>query len=235
MTTVSHLSLIAGALAAMVPILACQLAMMHKELKLLRLKNEHLNSIAYVDELTGLKTRRVFQSRLAELIEVRRRFGGVLYTAILDLDGFKKINDDYGHHAGDEALRIAAGRIQEVVREYDLVARLGGDEFGIIIYCRTQDEAENGEHIKKICQRIIDSMGSPIYYEQAAFKIGCSIGVAEHTDTDDQNEVEISAKVMVGIADHELNHVKHHGKNQFLIVPTKFAKHFAGHDRALTC
>ena len=98
----------------------------------LRKAREVARDVARHDELTGLPNRRQF---LEQLTDWKTRLGHKEKCAVilLDLDGFKLINDLYGHRLGDEVLRIAATRLKKIVGDRALVARIGGDEFGILL------------------------------------------------------------------------------------------------------
>ncbi len=90
-------------------------------------------SLAATDWLTGLYNRRSLESAAEDEITRQRRYGGVFSLAVIDLDGFKKLNDSKGHRAGDAALKLLADVLREHTRETDLVARLGGDEFAVLM------------------------------------------------------------------------------------------------------
>jgi diguanylate cyclase (GGDEF)-like protein len=92
-----------------------------------------LERLATTDDLTGLPNRRRFQTELEREIATANRYGSPLSLLLLDLDNFKAINDTYGHHAGDNALRRVAAAIEAQLRTPDLVARLGGDEFAVLL------------------------------------------------------------------------------------------------------
>jgi diguanylate cyclase (GGDEF)-like protein len=92
-----------------------------------------LHRMAHYDELTELPKRRLLDQRLAEAIEDQAHNGGKFALAYMDLDGFKHINDQYGHPAGDRALQLVARTLTEKVRNFDIVARVGGDEFLILV------------------------------------------------------------------------------------------------------
>lgn len=99
-----------------------------------------LRKLARTDELTGLANRRVWADRFAEEVRRARRSGDPLSVAMIDLDGFKQLNDGEGHAAGDRLLKAVAAKWSREVRETDLLARLGGDEFGLLLPdCGTAD------------------------------------------------------------------------------------------------
>jgi len=91
----------------------------------------HLLSLT--DDLTGLPNRRAFMRRLQDEVGRVQRYGNPLSLALIDLDGFKAVNDKFGHAAGDEVLRVFAGEIFSIFRHHDLVARYGGEEFAVLL------------------------------------------------------------------------------------------------------
>jgi diguanylate cyclase (GGDEF)-like protein/PAS domain S-box-containing protein len=90
---------------------------------------EGLRALAEYDELTGIFNRRRFQEEVERHVREAKRFGDPLTLMLIDIDGFKRINDTYGHQTGDKALQVVAHALRDAVRETDLVGRLGGDEF----------------------------------------------------------------------------------------------------------
>ncbi|MCJ2045714.1 GGDEF domain-containing protein [Methylobacterium sp. J-078] len=131
-----------------------------------RLRSERIRYSAEFDYLTGLANRAVFERHLAALPE-----NGTLL--LVDLDGFKAINDVYGHAAGDACLKEAAGRLGATCRGTDLVARIGGDEFAVLI---TNDP--NGRLGESLGQRIVDAMRAPFPHGTARLGFGASVGLA---------------------------------------------------------
>jgi diguanylate cyclase (GGDEF)-like protein len=98
-------------------------------------RKNHLATVklATTDWLTGLHNRRSFETIVDLEIERQKRYGGVFSLAVIDLDGFKKLNDSRGHHIGDKALQLLADALREDTRHSDSIARLGGDEFAILM------------------------------------------------------------------------------------------------------
>lgn len=104
--------------------------------------NERLRSDAFTDALTGVANRRGFERALTREWKLSRRGTVESYLVLIDLDGFKAINDRYGHAAGDRVLKLCAQALQEAARETDVIGRIGGDEFAaILIGCTSADEA----------------------------------------------------------------------------------------------
>ena len=147
-----------------------------------RVAENHLNHIAYHDDLTGLANRHCFHEALeAALNRARldpaRRFA-VLY---LDLDRFKEVNDTLGHAAGDALLQECAHRMLQCVREEDTVARLGGDEFAVILA-----ETHDLDGVCRTAQRIIDAIARPFQLSAGVAHVGASIGVATYPQHGDE-------------------------------------------------
>ena len=125
------------------------------------------------DTLTGIANRSHFFERLAAAMAARDEHAETVAVLYLDLDGFKPVNDTFGHAAGDEVLRVVSERISTALRPDDLVARLGGDEFAVLCTGVTGvDEAT------AIAQRLIDAVTAPIGLPGGDVSVGVSIGVA---------------------------------------------------------
>lgn len=135
--------------------------------------------LAMYDQLTGLPNRHLFEDRV-RMVFARQKRNPEQVCALLffDLDGFKEINDRYGHKAGDAVLRETAERVSQAVRENDTVARWGGDEFIILLENATQ------EAVNSYITRLREKIGVPVEFEGEALKVGVSIGYALHTDTE---------------------------------------------------
>ena len=113
--------------------------------------------LAQHDALTGLPNRRLLHDRLAQALTRSRRAGDMVAVLLIDLDNFKPVNDSFGHQAGDEVLRIVAGRITECVRAADTVARFGGDEFVVVL-----DGLAQSTGASSVAEKIIESVRRPI-------------------------------------------------------------------------
>jgi diguanylate cyclase (GGDEF)-like protein/PAS domain S-box-containing protein len=129
---------------------------------------------ADTDPLTGLANRRALERTLAAALARAAALGRSVALLMLDLDGFKAINDNYGHAAGDEALREVARRLARCVRERDLVARLGGDEFVVVL----TDLGGRSGAVEDSMERIREALGEPIAFDGAALSLGAAMGVA---------------------------------------------------------
>ncbi len=125
------------------------------------------------DALTGLSNRVLLFDRLSEAIRDARRQGNRLGVLFIDLDGFKPVNDRYGHEIGDAALQAFAQRLEQSVRETDTVARLGGDKFVVVLR-----QIELPEHAAQVAEKILDSLQAPFRHGALELRLGASIGIA---------------------------------------------------------
>ncbi len=129
------------------------------------------------DELTGLPNRRLLQDRLEQTLARAARESMRMAIMVIDLDGFKKINDECGHQFGDEVLRQVARRLALHVRQLDTVARLGGDEFVIVLH-----QVASVSDIELLAARIIERIGEPIEFAGRSARAHASIGIALYPD-----------------------------------------------------
>ena len=139
---------------------------------------------AHYDGLTQLPNRMLFDDRLKHSIFQAKRNKCELALLYIDLDGFKQINDNMSHQAGDELLKIVAARLLECVRETDTVGRLGGDEFAVVL-----SDFDNRSHIDQVAQRIISACRDPFELTAGTAKVSCSIGVSRYPQDGEDEEV----------------------------------------------
>lgn len=135
--------------------------------------------LAYHDQLTGLANRAVFEQRLTRTLAEADLAGTALALYFLDVDGFKSINDELGHAAGDELLCQIAARLREVVRGDDLIVRPGGDEF-LLLSRMARDQLEAG--VDRLRERIESVFRRPFELDGRALAISVSVGVAVYPD-----------------------------------------------------
>ena len=131
---------------------------------------------ALYDALTGLPNRAHFESRLAEVCHAHQGEGGAFAVLFLDLDGFKAVNDEYGHATGDAVLREAATSLRECLREADLVARLGGDEFVVLLPSLRDAQRD----VQAISATIQSALGRPRTIDGVDLRIHASVGWVAH-------------------------------------------------------
>jgi len=131
-----------------------------------------LQSDATHDVLTGLPNRRLLDDLLPTLVEQARRRASLISVIYIDLDGFKQVNDEIGHAAGDVVLKLVAGRVVDVLRRSDVVARIGGDEFAVVAIDSDQRET------RELAKRLLVTLSAPLPDEFRQYGIGASIGIA---------------------------------------------------------
>nr|WP_119157897.1 EAL domain-containing protein [Caldimonas tepidiphila] len=137
-----------------------------------------LEQMAHRDSLTGVANRALFQERLAGALErLDRRAIPKLGLLFIDLDGFKPVNDSYGHAVGDVVLQQVATRLRSALREHDVLARLGGDEFVVLI-----EGIQDGSDLARLALRMIESMNAPFEGGGRHVSLSCSIGGLVHPD-----------------------------------------------------
>jgi len=146
--------------------------------------HRQLEEIAYHDMLTSLPNRRMFTEQFRMRLAIARRKRESFGILLIDLDHFKRINDAFGHDAGDAVLIETAKRLQAALRESDCPARLGGDEFGVLLV-----SARDRAGIEAVCKRIVDSFAVHIPFKGMELYARCSIGAAVFPDDGDNPEV----------------------------------------------
>ncbi len=160
--------------------------------------------LAYHDPLTGLANRVSLGDRLAQALALCARRKTRLALHVIDLDGFKEVNDTLGHAAGDELLRQVAQRFASVVRATDTLARLGGDEFAIVqVDLRGPDDAAT------LARRLLDSLADPFAIDGQDVHAGASIGVALYPDD------AVDGEALMRKADLAMYRAKEGGRNDF--------------------
>ncbi|OYD84152.1 hypothetical protein CHT98_12355 (plasmid) [Azospirillum brasilense] len=141
----------------------------------MRTMGRTLSTIAFEDRLTGLANRRFFEAHVERLKEQPAEDQSAIAILYIDLDGFKPVNDQHGHHTGDAALKQIGTRLAHCVRHGDFAARLGGDEFAVLL---SLPDGQPERYIRDVARRIIDSVSAPIIADGLDVQIGCSIGIA---------------------------------------------------------
>lgn len=143
--------------------------------KLLQQKQE-LEHMALHDPLTSLPNRNLLAEQLNERLNSAGRKNGRFSFVMIDLDGFKGVNDEFGHAVGDILLQEVARRLGDCLRIGDIVARVGGDEFVLVL-----DDMQKGSSLD-ICNRVTDEIARPVTIEGALVNVGCSIGIANYPE-----------------------------------------------------
>jgi diguanylate cyclase (GGDEF)-like protein/PAS domain S-box-containing protein len=167
-----------------------------------------LAHMAHTDALTSLPNRALLFDRLERALIESRRGGTAFALFFADLDGFKQINDSYGHETGDDLLRAVANRLIDCVRESDTVARMGGDEFAVILR-----ETGPCANVMAIADKMIDALAHPFdlqHHDLPTGAIGITIGVALYPGDDP----DADAEAILRRADTAMYRAKRLGKNR---------------------
>jgi len=167
-----------------------------------------LHFLANHDALTGLPSLRLCKDRLDQSLAEARRNRQTSAVMFLDLDGFKDINDQYGHEFGDRVLKATAERITSEIRETDTVARIGGDEFVIILSSLPECQIAD-----RIATSLIEGISQPIIIDKIEVTVSASIGVSLYPKNG------VTVEQLIRSADHAMYQVKHAGKNSFGFAP----------------
>lgn len=174
-----------------------------------KLAEEQVRQLAYHDELTRLPNRRQFIDRLTQVLDLHQHAGGHLALMFIDLNKFKALNDEYGHHAGDQVLIAVAQRLREVVRVSDLVARLGGDEFVVLLQGLSEEAAYAKEQAGQIGNTLHEILAEPyehIFNGETHLPVTCSISASIGIHLFERKK--ISAEVLLNAADTAMYRAK---------------------------
>lgn len=168
-----------------------------------------LEQMAYFDVLTGLPNRTLFTDRFKQAIARSKRENSLLAVGYMDLDGFKPINDEYGHEAGDQLLSKVAERLKKSLREDDTIARIGGDEFSLLLHLDSKEQCE------QVLSNIHKTIALPYSVGGHNFKITASCGVTFFPWDD------ATPGILLEHADLAMYQAKKKGKNAFHFYSTR--------------
>ena len=166
---------------------------------------EQLKRMALHDPLTLLANRSLFRDRVEHAVAVSKRNGRSVAVMFVDLDNFKRINDSFGHAAGDRVLHKSAQRLVKATRNGDTVARLGGDEFAVLL-----ENLTGREPVMEIAARIVESLQEPLDLPGADARIAASVGIAFSSADDGVEELMRNADVAMYAA-------KSAGKGRYMV------------------
>lgn len=160
------------------------------------------------DSLTGLYNRAAFEESLESAIALQRRNQtGEVVLYLVDIDGFKEVNDQYGHMTGDHLLQVISERFRQIQRAGEMVARVGGDEFAFLVDGTTEES--DSYPFEPLAERIIAQVSQPVELNTGTVTVGCSIGISTFPGTADD------VCSLMSQADKAMYSVKNSGKNGF--------------------
>ncbi|MCU1757101.1 putative bifunctional diguanylate cyclase/phosphodiesterase [Pseudomonas helleri] len=169
----------------------------------LTLANEELTQLALHDTLTGLPNRILLADRISQAMAKVAEQGGCFSLMFIDLDGFKPVNDAFGHHVGDRLLREVALRLREQLRSQDTLARIGGDEFVLLVRLTEPDDAP------QVATRQVSLLAKSFRVDEHDLQISASIGIALYPGNGQ------TAEELLMNADAAMYHAKGGGKNGY--------------------
>jgi diguanylate cyclase (GGDEF)-like protein/PAS domain S-box-containing protein len=178
-----------------------------------------LRELALQDPLTGLPNRALLQDRVADVVEEAGRVGRPMALVFVDIDGFKTINDRFGHHVGDTVLSEVGRRLSRVVRRSDTTGRLGGDEFMVV--CADTD----ARAAARVADRIAEALREPIPGLPEEANVTASVGVAVHAPLGD---MPVPIEDLIRAADQAMYEAKRGGKDRSRIVTVPAAPRSQG-------
>jgi diguanylate cyclase (GGDEF)-like protein/PAS domain S-box-containing protein len=171
-----------------------------------RMQQAQLAHVAYFDSLTDLPNRLLLSDRLHQAMAYATRQQQTLAVLYLDLDGFKYINDTFGHSVGDELLIAVSMRMKSALREVDTLARIGGDEF-VAVLVNVQGLGECAE----LVERILNACSEPVVLDNRLMQVSASIGLTLYPQDDS------SADQLLRHADRAMYEAKQSGKNRYIV------------------
>ena len=173
----------------------------------LKVHERELERAAHYDGLTDLPNRILLADRMQQAMVQAQRRSQIMAIAFIDLDGFKAVNDNHGHEAGDLLLKTVSRRIKRTLREGDTLARLGGDEFVAMLI----DLSDVASSIPTLT-RILDAAAQPVPFGETMLRVSASLGVTYYPQGDD-----VEASQLLRQADQAMYRAKLDGKNRYHI------------------
>lgn len=178
-----------------------------RDISQLNVLSNIINVNVNYDYLTGLPNRVLLEDRVRQAITHAKREGCKFVLMYIDLDGFKQVNDNYGHSAGDSLLQIVSTRMQACLRESDTLARVGGDEFMLLL-----PNIHREEEVKKIADKLLAVINQPFIISGCVLPITASVGIALYPD---------DGRMFDGLtkgADRAMYYIKHRSKNGYAFL-----------------
>jgi diguanylate cyclase (GGDEF)-like protein len=171
-------------------------------------QRDQIEQLATYDQLTGLPLMRLAEDRIKMAIHSARRSANKIALLFIDLDGFKAVNDTFGHEAGDQVLREVAKRLTGAIRAEDTAARIGGDELLVVLV-----GLRDSNVAAVVAEKIIRAISAPIAYKTHSIAVGASIGISLFPDH------ASDAQTLRQLADTAMYTAKKSGKNGFAVAP----------------
>ncbi|MEW8505957.1 MAG: EAL domain-containing protein [Candidatus Thiodiazotropha sp.] len=187
-------------------------------------KKTRLEHVAYHDSLTSLPNRTLLADRLNQTMAQVNRRGGQLAVAYLDLDGFKEINDNYGHDTGDLFLVALAQRVKDILRDGDTIARLGGDEFVAVLV-----DLKDSKDSIPLLERMLSAAAQPVHVGDLNLQVSASIGVTFYPQSED-----VDADQLLRQADQAMYSAKVTGKSRYHFFETDKYRGLRGYHESIS-
>jgi diguanylate cyclase (GGDEF)-like protein/PAS domain S-box-containing protein len=200
-----------------------QYLIMFSDITELKDHERHLQQIAHFDALTGLPNRVLLADRLQQALSQTERRGRLLALAYLDLDGFKAINDNHGHEAGDQLLISLANQMKLVLREGDTLARIGGDEFVAVL-----PDLVDTESCLPLISRLLAAAGQAVTAGNLELQVTASLGLAFYPQSE-----AVGAEELLQQADQAMYQAKLSGKNRYHIFDAETDNRLKSHHESL--
>jgi len=202
---------------------ACQYVALFSDITAVKAQQSQLEHMAHYDVLTSLPNRVLLADRLHQGMAQAQRRGERLVVVFLDLDGFKAINDQHGHEAGDQLLIAVASRMKQTLRDGDTLARLGGDEFVAVLL-----DLDDIEACVPMLSRLLVAAAQPIQFGEHLLQVSASLGVTFYPQADDMD-----ADQLLRQADQAMYQAKLLGKNRFHLFDTEQDRSVRGHHEVI--
>jgi diguanylate cyclase (GGDEF)-like protein/PAS domain S-box-containing protein len=168
-----------------------------------------IHRLAYYDQLTGLPNRRLLLDRVAQALHSSTRSHSLCAMMFIDIDHFKKLNDTWGHNAGDQLLIQLAHRISQTLREGDTVSRLGGDEFMLLLSNMGDTPEEAANHAEQLARKVLALVSLPFDILGRSFSTSASLGITLF------GQAGTTVEALIGEADVAMYEAKSRGRNAF--------------------
>ena len=189
------------------------------DISLAKAHEQQLKKLAHFDALTGLPNRTLFSDRLDQAMRQTERRQQLIAIAFIDLDGFKEVNDRYGHDTGDRLLVALSQSMRGVLRESDTLARIGGDEFVAVLL-----DLDSSDSVLPLISRLLETAAEPIEIDGAVLQVSASLGITFYPQSE-----AVDADQLLRQADHAMYQAKQAGKNRYHYFDLEHDRTIRGH------